>query len=129
MEIHNIAIKIVILFALIMQSSAFLIPKIKLKNVIMNQAFYSSIVEKFSLETLDEAFILQVTTNFDGHNTQTSSMLCLTTILYLGYLSRPREYKQEKLENIEEYVKTKRAIKQFMILVFALLIRNVEDAS
>lgn len=129
MKVRNTAIKIAILLALIIQSSAFLIPKIRLKNVIMNQAFYSSIVEKFSLETLDEAFVLQVTTNFDGHNTPTSSMFCLTIILYLGYLIRPREYKQEKLENIKEYVKTRRAIKQFMIFIFYLFIRNVEDAS
>ena len=70
-----------------------------------------------------------MTTNFDGHNAPTLSMFCLTTILYLGYLLRPQENKEEKLENIEEYVKIKKRIKQLMIFTFALVIRNVETAS
>ena len=127
----NLATTIILLLNAIMltETSAFFRSKLRLKNVIMNQAFYSSIVEKFPLETLDEAFILQVTTNFDGHNAPTLSMFCLTTILYLGYLLRPKENKEEKLENIEEYVKIKKRIKQLMIFTFALVIRNVETAS
>ena len=40
--------------------------------------------------------ILQVTTDFDGHNVPTLSMFCLRAFPCLGYLLRPIEVKQER---------------------------------
>ena len=47
----NLATTIILLLNAIMltETSAFFRSKLRLKNVIMNQAFYSSIVEKFLL--------------------------------------------------------------------------------
>ena len=66
------------------------IPKIRVKNMLINKGLYTSIIEKFSIDSLDDSILTEITSNFDVNN---EPSLLLTTLLYIGYLTRPNKIK------------------------------------
>ena len=123
---YNLQIFILCIF-LIFQVNSFIsnIPKIniKLKSILANRALYSTIIEKFSL---DESIMTQIM-SVNPHGDPT---FYLTTMLYIGYILRPNQDKSkiEKLEQLEEYRKSKKLVNQLMLITFVIFIRNVEAA-
>ena len=123
---YNLQIFILCIF-LIFQVNSFIsnIPKIniKLKSILANRALYSTIIEKFSL---DESIMTQIM-SVNPHGDPT---FYLTTMLYIGYILRPNQNKSkiEKLEQLEEYRKSKKMVNQLMLITFVIFIRNVEAA-
>ena len=109
---YNLQIFIFCIF-LIFQVNSFMsnIPKIniKLKSILANRALYSTIIEKFSL---DESIMTQIM-SVNPHGDPT---FYLTTTLYIGYILRPNQDKSkiEKLEQLEEYRKSKKMVNQLI---------------
>ena len=44
------------------------IPKITVKNMLINTGLYTSIIEKFSIDSLDDSILTEITSNFDVNN-------------------------------------------------------------
>lgn len=102
------------------------IPKIRVKNMLINKGLYTSIIEKFSIDSLDDSILTEITSNFDVNN---EPSLLLTTLLYIGYLTRPNKDKIDKLEKLKEYKKSRDISRQFMLFTFVIFMRNVEAAT
>ena len=102
------------------------IPKIRVKNMLINKGLYTSIIEKFSNDSLDDSILTEITSNFDVNN---EPSLLLTTLLYIGYLTRPNKDKIDKLEKLKEYKKSRDISRQFMLFTFVIFMRNVEAAT
>ena len=102
------------------------IPKIRVKNMLINKGLYTSIIEKFSIDSLDDSILTEITSNFDVNN---EPSLLLTTLLYIGYLTRPNKDKIDKLEKLKEYKKSREISRQFMLFTFVIFMRNVEAAT
>lgn len=102
------------------------IPKIRVKNMLINKGLYTSIIEKFSIDSLDDSILTEITSNFDVNN---EPSLLLTTLLYIGYLMRPNKDKIDKLEQLKEYKKSRDISRQLMIFTFVIFMKNVEAAT
>lgn len=102
------------------------IPKIRVKNMLINKGLYTSIIEKFSIDSLDDSILTEITSNFDVNN---EPSLLLTTLLYIGYLTRPNKDKIDKLEKLKEYKKSRDISRQFILFTFVIFMRNVEAAT
>ena len=99
------------------------VPKLQLKNIIATRALYTSIVEKFSFDVMDETLLTQITTGFDVHNMHP---LYFASILYAGYLMKPDN---TKLENFEAYIKSKQITRQMVLIFFIIFMKNVDSAT
>ena len=99
------------------------VPKLQLKNIIATRALYTSIVEKFSFDVIDETLLTQITTGFDVNHMHP---LYFASILYAGYLMKPDN---TKLENFEEYVASKKMTRRMMLIFFIIFMKNVESVT
>ena len=94
--------------------------------MLINRGLYTSIIEKFSIDSLDDSILTEITSNFDVNN---EPSLLLTTLLYIGYLTRPNKDKIDKLEKLKEYKKSRDISRQFILFTFVIFMRNVEAAT
>ncbi len=99
------------------------IPKLKLKNLIKGRALYTTIVEKFSFESLNETFLAQFQEGVDLEN---GEPLYLAIFLYLANLTQPDN---TKLENIQLYRKNIKMTRQVVCIFLLLFMKNVEAAT
>ena len=84
-----------------------------LKTIVFNRAFYSSFIEKISLDPLDETYLVHHPIYF-------------ASAFALGVLLKPNDC---KLENVTKYQETRRYSRNILTIIFVLFVRNVESAT
>jgi hypothetical protein len=113
---------IIILYAFLEKAYGFM-PRIKLKSLVQFRAFYTTIIEKFSLETLNDTILEEAQGGFD---LEKRYPLYLVMFLYLVNLTQPDN---TKLENVELYKKNVKKIREVIFLFWMIFMKNVEAAT
>ena len=115
-----ISIMINILYIFLQPVIAFPKPNIKpfrslksLKTIVFNRAFYSSFIEKITLDPMDETYLIHHPIYFASAFT-------------LGVLLKPND---SKLENVTKYQETRKISRNMLTIIFVLFVRNVESAT
>lgn len=101
------------------------IPKLPIKNIIINRALYTSLMEKLSIEALDDSVFTQLTQIHYVDYVHLTN-LSLSALILICILNRPND---SKLIVFEEYIKSKTIMKQILIFVFMVFIKNIETAT
>ena len=98
------------------------LPKLPIKNLLINKALYNSLFEKLSFELLDETKIMTELVIYDGH---TINPFYMISALYLG-INKNSTNTDNKLIMLQEYKTHKKNIKQLTFIVFLIFIKNIE---
>ena len=107
------------------------IPPPKLKNIVLNRVLFNSIIERLSLETMDESSVISHL-NLLIMNISNNINVDLENVFYLFiilYLSNAKQLDNKKFEDTYYYTKYTGLIKRSIFIMFLIFIKNVESVT
>lgn len=114
-----------LLFLNLKVCTSFLLKPFSLRSIVINRAVYTSFMEKMSVEIVDDSLFSQMThigyTNY-AHYVN----IFISTFILLCLINKPID---NKMENIEQYILSKKITKNILVIVFIIFIKNIETAS
>jgi len=96
-----------------------------LKKIIISRAFTKTIVETMAMNVVDQSSIIhEISCSCDEHPYLS---IYFVSFICFGYLF-VIDNNKDKLENIKYYSDTKKQIKQFLLIIFLIFGKNLENA-
>jgi len=97
-----------------------------LKQIAVNRAFKSSIMEIITLNVFDQTSLLQQIV-CDCEENKYLGVYVIGS-LYFGYCFWSNIQSESKISNVPSYYNSKRWIKQFLLMMFLILGKNINNA-
>lgn len=125
--IFSVPTRLVLLFSLLFcnKTECFIYPNNPLRNIAINRALQSSVVEIVTLNLFDQSQIMQHVVC----NCEENKFLGLYVIgsIYFGFSFWKNMDSEMKLSNIPEYSVFKKHIKQILLLLFLILGKDINN--